>query len=67
MALRAATPGPRAGENVLQTKERSALFFGMNIKGKSGVGNWRDVWDGSSLTTPTHFEAIDAAVKVILS
>lgn len=67
LALLAATPGPRAGENVLQTQELTAPFFGMNIKGKYGVGNWRDVWDGSSLTKPADVEAIDAVVKALLS
>ena len=67
LALLAATPGPRAGENVLQTQELTAPFFGMNIKGKYGVGNWRDVWDGSNLTKPADVEAIDAVVKALLS
>ncbi|MEM8975400.1 MAG: NAD(P)H-dependent oxidoreductase [Pseudomonadota bacterium] len=67
LALLAATPGPRAGENVLQTQELTAPFFGMNIKGKYGVGNWRDVWDGSSLKKPADVEAIDAVVKALLA
>ena len=38
IVILAASPGPRAGANVLQTQEFTAPFFGMDIKGKHGIG-----------------------------
>ncbi|MEM9210951.1 MAG: NAD(P)H-dependent oxidoreductase [Pseudomonadota bacterium] len=67
LALFAATPGSRAGANVLQTQEFTAPYFGMNIKGKYGVGNWHDVWDGSELTKPADIEGVNAVVKALLA
>ena len=67
LALFAATPGPRAGQSVIQTLEMTAPFFGMNIKGKHGVGNWGDAWDGAKLTKLSDVEAVDAVVEALLS
>ncbi|WP_415400993.1 NADPH-dependent FMN reductase [Tateyamaria sp. SN3-11] len=67
IVLLAATPGPRAGANVLQTQEFTAPFFGMNIKGKHGVGLWRDTWDGTTLIKSNDIAGIDAAIKGLLT
>ncbi|MEM6759485.1 MAG: NAD(P)H-dependent oxidoreductase [Pseudomonadota bacterium] len=64
--LLAATPGPRAGANVLQSQEIIAPYFGMDIKGKYGVGSWREAWDGTALTKPDDIAGVDAAVKALL-
>ena len=65
--LLAASPGRRAGANVLQTQELTAPFFGMDIKGKFGVGNWADAWDGSGLTREEDREGIERAVSGLLA
>ena len=67
IVLLAATPGPRAGANVLQTQEFTAPFFGMDIKGKHGVGLWRDAWDGTTLTKDDDIVGVDAAIKGLLT
>ena len=67
IVLLAATPGPRAGANVLQTQEMTAPYFGMDIKGKHGVGLWREAWDGNALTKDDDRAAVDAAIKGLLA
>lgn len=61
--LLAASPGSRAGANVMQSQEITAPFFGMNIVGKYGVGSWFETWDGAALTKPGDAKGIDAAVS----
>ena len=65
--LLAASPGGRAGANVLQTQEQTAPFFGMNIKGRYGVGTWSDAWNGDTLVKAEDIEGIEAAVKGLLA
>lgn len=65
IVILAATPGPRAGANVLQTQEFTATFFGMDIKGKHGVGKWAEAWDGATLTRKEDVAAIDAALTTL--
>ncbi len=67
IVLLAATPGLRAGANVLQTQEFTAPFFGMDIKGKYGVGLWREAWDGTTLTKDDDIAGVDAAIKGLLT
>ncbi|MEM6941912.1 MAG: NAD(P)H-dependent oxidoreductase [Pseudomonadota bacterium] len=62
----AATPGPRAGANVLQTQEFTAPFFGMDLKGKHGVGTWAQTWDGAKLTRTEDVAAVDAALVALV-
>ena len=66
LVLLAASPGGRAGANVLRTQEQTAPFFGMNIKGKYGVGKWAEAWDGSALVKNDDIAGLDAAVKWLL-
>ncbi|MEM9343893.1 MAG: NAD(P)H-dependent oxidoreductase [Pseudomonadota bacterium] len=62
----AATPGPRAGANVLQTQEFTAPFFGMDLKGQHGVGGWAEAWDGAALTRSEDIAAVDAALVALV-
>jgi chromate reductase, NAD(P)H dehydrogenase (quinone) len=41
----AATPGPRAGANVLQTQAMLTPHFGGEIRGSVGIGQWGDAFD----------------------
>ncbi|MEO1178543.1 MAG: NAD(P)H-dependent oxidoreductase [Pseudomonadota bacterium] len=66
IVLLAATPGQRAGANVLQTQEFTAPFFGMDIKGKYGVGMWSEAWDGATLIKDNDVAGVDAAVKGLI-
>ncbi|MEM1386213.1 MAG: NAD(P)H-dependent oxidoreductase [Pseudomonadota bacterium] len=63
----AASPGPRAGANVLSTQEFSAPYFGMTLKGQHGVGIWAEAWDGTSLTKDEDIAAIDAALSAMIA
>ena len=66
IVILAASPGPRAGANVLQTQEFTAPFFGMDIKGKHGVGKWSEAWDGQTLTNADDVRAVDAALVALI-
>ena len=66
MAIFAATPGPRAGGNVLQTQEFTAPFFGMDLKGRHGVGTWADAWNGEGLTRTEDIAALDNVLFALL-
>jgi NAD(P)H-dependent FMN reductase len=57
----AATPGPRAGAGVLGAVEASARFFGMDLRGRHGVGVWKEAFDSQSgvLRRPEDIDAID--------
>lgn len=67
VVLLAATPGPRAGENVLKSQLESAPFFGMDVKGAYGVGTWPEAWDGTKLTVEKDVSGVDTALKGLLS
>lgn len=60
MVILAATPGPRAGEGVLTTQEKAAPFFGGEVRGRLGIGNWSEVWDSrvNTLTRPQDIKAL---------
>ncbi|MDX8348598.1 NAD(P)H-dependent oxidoreductase [Cognatiyoonia sp. IB215446] len=62
MVILAASPGARAGSNVLASQELLAPFFGGDLKGKYGVGNWKDVWNGKTLTRPEDLAGVDEAL-----
>lgn len=67
IVILAASPGPRAGANVLQTQEFTAPFFGMDIKGKHGVGKWAEAWDGETLTNSDDIQAVDKALSALIT
>lgn len=64
MVMLAASPGPRAGANVLASQEMLAPFFGGEIRGKLGIGTWSEAWDAESgrLTRAEDSAALDAAL-----
>jgi len=61
MVLLAASPGPRAGSGVLDSQEALAPRFGGIVRGRLGIGRWRDAWDAESrsVTRPEDAEALD--------
>ncbi|MEM8935239.1 MAG: NAD(P)H-dependent oxidoreductase [Pseudomonadota bacterium] len=61
----AATPGPRAGAGVLQSVEMAAPFFGMDLRGKVGVGVWGEGFDPATggLKRDEDIAALDAALE----
>jgi len=63
MVILAASPGGRAGANVLASQELLAPFFGGDLKGKYGVGKWSEAWDGSALTREEDVRGVDAALR----
>ncbi len=65
LALLSATPGPRAGANVLASQQLISPFFGGDLRGTLGIGTWAEAWDADSqtLTRPTDVEALDDLLK----
>jgi NAD(P)H-dependent FMN reductase len=66
VVMLAASPGPRAGAGVLGGQEMLAPFFGMDIKGKHGIGKWAEAWDGATMTRNEDIAAIDAALATLV-
>lgn len=62
VVMLAATPGPRAGANVLGSQKMLAPFFGADLKGAYGVGKWGDAWNGTALVHQTDIEGVDEAL-----
>ncbi|MEL6370020.1 MAG: NAD(P)H-dependent oxidoreductase [Pseudomonadota bacterium] len=64
----AATPGPRAGAGVLQAVEGSAPFFGMDLRGKFGIGTWSDRFDATSgtLANEDDLASLDAVLATLV-
>ena len=50
LAILAASPGRRAGANVLASQELLAPHFGADLRGTLGIGTWRDAWDAEGQT-----------------
>ncbi|MEM9431487.1 MAG: NAD(P)H-dependent oxidoreductase, partial [Pseudomonadota bacterium] len=67
IVILAASPGPRSGANVLSTQEMTAPFFGMDLRGKYGVGKWGEAWDGKTLTNEDDIAGVEAAVQALVS
>lgn len=63
----AATPGRRAGAGVLGGQEMLAPYFGMDLKGKYGVGDWAQAWDGAALVKAEDVDGVDAALNGIIA
>lgn len=45
VVMLAATPGPRAGANVLASQTMLAPHFGADLRGQLGIGKWAEAWD----------------------
>lgn len=67
VVMLAATPGGRAGANVLGNQEKLAPFQGADLKGLYGVGNWGEAWDGQTLTRDADIKGVDDAVAGLLA
>ncbi|MEO0548465.1 MAG: NAD(P)H-dependent oxidoreductase [Pseudomonadota bacterium] len=65
LAMLAATPGGRAGANVLASQETLAPFFGATLKGTYGVGRWFDAWDKDQnrLVRSEDIEGVDHVLR----
>ena len=61
VAMLAASPGPRAGANVLASQQMLAPHFGADLRGTLGIGTWREAWDaeGGRLTRAEDIAALD--------
>lgn len=68
LVMLAATPGPRAGANVLTNQEMLAPFFGADLKGKYGVGEWQDAWDKDAgrLVRDADIQAVDQLLDALV-
>lgn len=69
VAMLAATPGPRAGANVLASQEMLAPHFGADLRGTLGIGRWADAWDAGQarLTRPEDIAALDEVLGRLAS
>lgn len=68
LIMLAASPGPRGGANVLTGQEVIAPFFGADLRGKHGVGNWYQVWDAETQTLKSAEDnaAMNAALHALI-
>jgi hypothetical protein len=57
----AASPGPRAGANVLASQQMLAPHFGADPRGTLGIGKWPEAWDAEAkrLIRPEDIGALD--------
>jgi len=64
MVILSATPGPRAGLGVLQAVEDTSSFFGADIRGRIGVGEWGEAYDyeTGTLKRDNDISSIDIAL-----
>jgi len=62
-----ASPGGRAGANVLASQEVQIPRFGGDIKGMLGIGKWDDAWDSDTETLKNvqDIEALDQALAAL--
>jgi len=61
LVMLAASPGPRAGANVLASQEMLAPHFGADLRGMLGIGRWPEAWDADAvrLIRPKDIAALD--------
>jgi NAD(P)H-dependent FMN reductase len=61
VAMLAASPGPRAGANVLASQQMLAPHFGADPRGTLGIGKWPEAWDAEAkrLIRPEDIGALD--------
>lgn len=69
VAMLAATPGGRAGANVLQSQTTMAPHFGARLAGSHGVGRWGDAYDDAAgaLTREEDVTAVDAVMAALVA
>lgn len=68
LVILAATPGRRAGANVLKSQALLAPHFGADLRGSLGIGTWADAWDRveKRLIRDSDLEALDTALKSLV-
>ena len=68
LVILAATPGRRAGANVLKSQELLAPHFGADLRGSLGIGTWSEAWDPVKmrLVRDSDLEALDAVLKSLV-
>ncbi len=61
VVMLAASPGPRAGANVLASQQMLAPHFGADLRGTFGIGRWPHAWDDKTerLTRPDDIAALN--------
>ncbi|MCY4459386.1 MAG: NAD(P)H-dependent oxidoreductase [Albidovulum sp.] len=64
IVILSASPGRRAGSNVLASQNLQIPRFGGHVRGKLGIGGWSEAWDAKSrtLTRSQDAAALDAAL-----
>lgn len=69
VAMLAASPGPRAGANVLASQQMLAPHFGADLRGTLGIGKWPEAWDAEAkrLLRPEDIEALDDLLGRLLT
>lgn len=69
LAMLAATPGGRAGGNVLGSQKLLAPHFGADLRGTHGIGKWPEAWDPdrAMLTRETDIDAIDSLLRNLIA
>ena len=69
VAMQAATPGPRADAGVLGGQEHMAPFFGADLRGVQGIGNWAEAWGKANLTLlqADDIAALDAVLNALVA
>jgi len=67
VVMLAATPGPRAGAQLLKNQQETAPFFGAEILGTLGIGKWTEAWDieHQALVRPEDITALDALLDTL--
>lgn len=48
VVMLAASPGPRAGANLLASQQMLAPHFGADLRGTLGIGKWAEAWDANA-------------------
>lgn len=68
IAMLAATPGGRAGQNVLASQAMLAPHFGGELIGQLGIGGWNNAWDPDkeTLLADTEIKALDELLTNLL-
>ena len=69
VVMLAASPGGRAGANVLASQELLAPHFGADLRGTLGIGKWPEAWDTKAkhLTRPDDIAALDDVLGRLVS
>ena len=67
VVMLAASPGKRAGTNVLASQEGAAPFHGANVKARHGIGEWHEAWDAEAKrpARDADITAIDRAIACL--